>query len=135
MAETIGNIRTNLSSSFYQDGSERDRGERESEIQTKGVLAELIAREYLLKTNYNYTLEPLIEFSGILNPNASDLFINNKNIDIKYGNDNLNVNYKKHNLSSPDFYWFIVPISEVESESYLFESSEALPTINTEGYE
>ena len=132
MAEKIAEIRSHLSSSIYQDGSERDRGDDEIKIQTKGILAELIARECLQSTTHNFSFEPLVEFLNILNPNAPDLILNGKPIDIKHGGRFLNVNHKKHNgWNRPSMYWFIIPHYEgafkhtpLTAKSYMFDSEE-----------
>jgi len=125
IARDISALRTKVSSSIYQDGSERDRGDREGEIQFKGVLCELIAREYMNSKHKHFAFQPLIELLPLLNPYAPDMTWEGKTFDIKWGGKYFNVNYDDHNSSKkPQFYWFIVPISDTEAESYIFSWEE-----------
>ena len=126
IAKNIAEIRGDLSKSIYRDGSEKDRGDRDLEIQTKGILCELIARDYMLKKHKKgFVFTPLIEYLQILKPNDPDLLFKDATFDIKYGSKNLNINYNDHHSKKrPQFYWFIVPISKTEAENYVFKGSD-----------
>ncbi len=125
VANLIGEARSKLSSDIYQDESERDRGDREGETSFKGVLCELIAREYT-KGKGNFFFTPLVEVLGVGDVALPDMMYKGKTYDIKFGGDKyFTVNHKSHNgKKRPDYYWFIRPISETEAESYIFKSEE-----------
>lgn len=105
------------SSSEYK----RDNKERELEIETKGILGELIARYHLETEGKEYEFAQLIAEKPMKEP---DIVMGKAKIDVKASNNthSLMVNENAHlkGKGKIDYYWFIVLLEDGVADWYLY---------------
>ena len=65
ISQKLAVIRSELSSNVYKEGSDKYRGNREHWVSVSGILAELIARHFLVKNNIKYTASPFIDIQPV----------------------------------------------------------------------
>ena len=119
--------RSSLSKDMYKEGKSSYPGDKELLTSFKGLLCELIFREFIKDRSPKETLEfsPLVEHVDIGDIALPDLKISNKTWDIKYGGANsLNVNTKSHANKRPDFYSFIRFINMTKCCIFTFKSQD-----------
>ena len=128
LADELAKLRSKLSEKFYKQGTDKYRGDREHEISKRGILGELIARDYLALRPIKFSAAPLVDV--VPHPTA-DLVVNECRdlIDVKTvkedGPDFL-VNHPAHNNKdkSCDYYWFVKLERNFEASHYLISSSD-----------
>lgn len=100
----------------------RDNKERELEIETKGILGEMIARYHLEETGKTFEVAPLIAEHPL---KEADIVIGKHKIDVKSSHNptELMVNENAHlkGKGKIDFYWFIVLEEDGKAGFYLFK--------------
>ena len=105
------------SNSEYKRGSK----ERELEIETKGLLGELVARYHLELEGKPYTPADLIAEKPL---KEADIVIGKHRIDVKASNNRnmLMVNEKAHlkGKGKMDFYWFIILETHGNAKYFLY---------------
>lgn len=103
----------------------RDNKERELEIETKGILGELVVRYHLERTTTNYLPSPLIAEHPVKD---ADVIIKEFKIDIKASNNpnELMVNENAHlkGKGNIDYYWFVVLREDGEADFYVYSYDE-----------
>lgn len=122
IAEEIGMSRNALNKDNNEKNPRFKRGNKESQVDTTGVIGELIARHYLTNNNQEFKSSRLLDLYPEKN---ADIIIKNKRIDVKTKpinifNDllvNKEAHEKGHNLI--DLYWFICLIDETTAEHYI----------------
>lgn len=101
----LKNTEIRNSKNEYQRGDKQ----RELDIETKGILGELIARYYLEIENIVYQPMPLVSEKPV---KGADIIIGKHRIDVKASNNKstLMVNENAHlkGKGKIDFYWFII---------------------------
>ncbi len=106
----------------------RDNKERELEIETKGILGELIARYHLETEDKTYVPAALIAEKPL---KEADIVIGKHKIDVKASDNTktLMVNEKAHlkGNGKMDFYWFIV-LHKAGYASYFLYSYDEIDT-------
>jgi hypothetical protein len=115
IAEELSLTRSEISKSIYKEGTEYYRGDDEHQISKIGILAELIARNFISEKNFDTRVRfaKMIDIKPVQTPDA-ELFTGEKKtkFDIKgvgIRNKMFAVNYKSHNNEKKkvDMYWFI----------------------------
>ena len=110
IAEQIGYARTVVNQKILDDNPRFDRGEKNTHVDTVGILGELIAMDYLTNKNIHFEMAKLLDFYPSKN---ADFFFKNKKIDVKstfhFPNAHILVNEEAHKkgLNKIDMYWFI----------------------------
>lgn len=101
----LKNTEIRNSKNEYQRGNQQ----RELDIETKGILGELIARYYLEIENIVYQPMPLVSEKPV---KGADIIIGKHRIDVKASNNKstLMVNENAHlkGFGKLDFYWFVI---------------------------
>lgn len=126
IAEEMATLRSKLSADVYHEGSETHRGKQEHEISKLGILAELVAQNFLVENSIPFKSATLVDVQPLPEP---DIVIDGKLIDVKgvkQSTTNLYVNYKAHLNSKKkcDFYWFVKLMPDYTAEHYLVAHSE-----------
>lgn len=103
----------------------RDSKERELEIETKGILGEMVVRYHLEQENTDYTPLPLIEEHPVKD---ADIIIKEFKIDIKASNNpvELMVNENAHlkGKGNIDYYWFVILTEDGVADFYVYTYDE-----------
>ena len=127
VAHKLAKIRSELSSNVYKEGSEKYRGDKEHWVSVTGILAELVARHYLVQNNIKYKATPFIDIQPI--PDA-DLILEypdvNFYIDVKGVPKQVNefrVNYDAHKNEDKlvTHYWFVKFLGNQKANLTFFE--------------
>lgn len=124
LADELAYTRSKISANIYHKNSMTYRGNKEHEISKKGILGELIARDFLNERNIPHKTTPIIDLKPIVEP---DIYIDKKGLDVKTvtkGSQILSVNFESHNNISkrPNFYWF-VQLEDQNIASHFFVKS------------
>ena len=123
LAKELALLRTEMSKSYYKQGSETYRGSRENEISTLGILSELIARHYLDERATKYKAAPIVWTKPMPEP---DIKIDITTMDIKgMKKDGIfMINHSAHNNTDkkPHWYWFIHPKDDYTATHYITHS-------------
>jgi hypothetical protein len=112
LADELATSRSNISASVYKQGTAKFRGDREGEISSLGIKAELMVR-YVLWQDPNtcsISFSPMIDVKPIV---GADMVHNGETYDIKGAQKDkgyLMVNYDAHNNPRKicDWYIFVV---------------------------
>ncbi len=124
IAEQIGYARTVVSQKILDDNPRFDRGEKNTHVDTVGILGELIAMDYLTNKNIHFEMAKLLDFYPSKN---ADFFFKNKKIDVKstfhFPNAHILVNEEAHKkgLNKIDMYWFIYILDKKNAEFYFID--------------
>ena len=119
IAEQIGYARTVVNQKILDDNPRFDRGEKNTHVDTVGILGELIAMDYLTNKNIHFEMAKLLDFYPSKN---ADFFFKNKKIDVKstfhFPNAHILVNEEAHKkgLNKIDMYWFIYILDKKNAE-------------------
>lgn len=126
IAEEIGNARAILN----EDKNKKkhyNRGEKQTHVDTIGVLGELIAIDYLTNNNIEFEIVDLVTKKPTYDP---DIKINETGIDIKttkhFNGAHILVNELSHikGKHKVDKYWFIYITDETTAEFYKCDYDE-----------
>jgi len=124
IAEQIGYARTVVNQKILDDNPRFDRGEKNTHVDTVGILGELIAMDYLTNKNIHFEMAKLLDFYPSKN---ADFFFKNKKIDVKstfhFPNAHILVNEEAHKkgLNKIDMYWFIYILDKKNAEFYFID--------------
>jgi len=118
LSDELAKVRSMLSADVYNKNTEKYRGDKEHEIQSLGIFAELVARHVLDNNKgVKYKAAPLIEARPVVEADIIMQGIDEYNyIDVKGVRSNgntLRVNYKAHNNHNKKVthYLFIQPLN------------------------
>ena len=124
LSKELGVLRSKMSKNYYNEGSEKYRGEDENKISSLGVLGELIARYDLSERNIPFKSTTLVADKPLAEPDIY-LLVEKISIDVKgvgFFTKELRVNTKAHNNPDKrvDKYWFIkIDSYKANANSYL----------------
>jgi|TARA_R110001632_G_scaffold110088_1_gene220528 hypothetical protein len=124
IAEQIGYARTVVNQKILDDNPRFDRGEKNTHVDTVGILGELIAMDYLTNKNIHFEMAKLLDFYPSKN---ADFVFKNKKIDVKstfhFPNAHILVNEEAHKkgLDKIDMYWFIYILDKKNAEFYFVD--------------
>tara|TARA_R100000458_G_scaffold42263_1_gene40106 strand:+ start:3903 stop:4415 length:513 start_codon:yes stop_codon:yes gene_type:complete len=123
VAKDLASLRTALSKDVYKEGTEKHRGKDEEAISYLGILAEMVARNFLIVGEVEHTAALLVDLKPVVEPDI--VLFDGKTIDVKgvkpYSK-RFYVNKKAHdNIDKKcDFYWFVLLMNfEVAAEHYI----------------
>ena len=123
LADELALLRSELSKNYYTADTETYRGDREHEISKRGILAELISRNYLDERNTKYKAAPIVWIKPLPEP---DIKIDITTFDVKgMKKDNIfMINHKAHNNpdKKPNWYWFVYPRIDYTATHYIVNS-------------
>ena len=110
IARELAELRSKMSEKYYSKGTEKFRGDKEIAISYLGILAELVARDYLTDKNISFQAAKLVDFIPVPEPDI--VLYDGMRLDVKGVKTNSTqffVNYKAHQNSEKicDFYWFV----------------------------
>lgn len=122
IAEEIGMSRNTLNKDNNEKNPRFKRGNKENQVDTIGVIGELIARHFLTNNNQEFKASRLLDLYPEKN---ADIIIENKRIDVKTKPITLftdllvnkEAHEKGHNVI--DLYWFICLVDENTAEHYV----------------
>tara|TARA_R110000868_G_scaffold348392_5_gene609444 strand:+ start:118 stop:606 length:489 start_codon:yes stop_codon:yes gene_type:complete len=124
IAEQIGYARTVVNQKILDDNPRFDRGEKNTHVDTVGILGELIAMDYLTNKKIRFEMAKLLDFYPSKN---ADFVFKNKKIDVKstfhFPNAHILVNEEAHKkgLDKIDMYWFIYILDKKNAEFYFVD--------------
>jgi len=124
IAEQIGYARGVMNKDNNKINTRFDRGIKNKQVDTLGVLGELIVAEYLTQKDINFKLANLLDFKSSKNP---DFTLKGKRIDIKtnkytkYSHLLVNEEAHKKGLNKIDLYWFVYVLNETTAEFYFVD--------------
>ena len=127
IAEQIGYARTVVNQKILDDNPRFDRGEKNTHVDTVGILGELIAMDYLTNKNIRFEMAKLLDFYPSKN---ADFVFKNKKIDVKstfhFPNAHILVNEEAHKkgLDKIDMYWFIYILDKKNAEFYFVDYND-----------
>lgn len=127
IAEEIGHARGVMNSDNNKIKTKYDRGDKNSHVDTLGVIGELIVIEYLTQNNKEFNLSSLLDSRSSKNP---DIVVNNKRIDIKsnmhskYSHLLVNEEAHKKGFGKIDLYWFVYILDESTAEFYFVDYND-----------
>jgi len=127
IAEQIGQARNVMNKENNKINKRFDRGEKNSHVDTLGVLGELITIDYLTSINQQFKIANLLDFKSSKNP---DFILKNKNIDVKtnknskYSHLLVNEEAHKKGLNKIDLYWFVYVLDNENSEFYFVDYND-----------
>lgn len=127
IAEQIGYARTVVNQKILDDNPRFDRGEKNTHVDTVGILGELIAMDYLTNKNIHFEMAKLLDFYPSKN---ADFVFKNKKIDVKstfhFPNAHILVNEEAHKkgLDKIDMYWFIYILDKKNAEFYFVDYND-----------
>ena len=113
-----------MNQKILDDNPRFDRGEKNTHVDTVGILGELIAMDYLTNKNIHFEMAKLLDFYPSKN---ADFFFKNKKIDVKstfhFPNAHILVNEEAHKkgLNKIDMYWFIYILDKKNAEFYFID--------------
>ena len=121
LSKELSLLRTKLSKDVYKEGTDTFRGKQESSISQLGILAELIAQNFITDLEIKYQSAPLIDLSPVVDCDIKmDVYATPYLIDVKgvkKEETNLRVNFNSHNNKNKEIthYLFIHIISTTEA--------------------
>tara|TARA_R110000744_G_scaffold54622_2_gene115880 strand:- start:2937 stop:3431 length:495 start_codon:yes stop_codon:yes gene_type:complete len=124
ISEQIGYARSIINKNILEKNPRFDRGDKNTHVDTIGILGELIAVDYLTNKNIEFQMTKLLDLYPSKN---ADIIFRNKRIDIKstlhFNNAHLLVNKEAHEkgLNKIDKYWFIYILNKTEAEFYFVD--------------
>lgn len=127
IAEQIGYARNVVNQKILDNNPRFDRGEKNTHVDTVGILGELIAMDYLTNKDIDFEMAKLLDFYPSKTP---DFIIRNKKIDVKstyhFPNAHILVNEEAHNkgLDKIDMYWFIYILDKKNAEFYFVDYND-----------
>ena len=119
ISEQIGYARSVVNSANLNYKERFDRGEKNSHVDTIGILGELIALDYLTRKNISFKMAKLIDHYPSKN---ADFIVGKNRIDIKCSKkskyNTFLVNKEAHHkgINVIDKYWFIYILDETKAE-------------------
>lgn len=129
IADELARLRSKLSATVYKKGTDKYRGSQEHEISKLGIIAELIAQDFLSNKKVKFKSAPLVDVEPCPEPDIVVESLENTRYDVKAlksTTDELRVNYDAHNNKDKkvEFYWFIKIFKDSTAEHYIISSSE-----------
>jgi len=127
ISEQIGHARGVMNYDNNIVNKRFDRGNKNSHVDTLGILGELIVMDYLINKNIKYNVANLLDFKSTKNP---DFILNGKRIDVKtnkhskYSHLLVNEEAHKKGLNKIDLYWFVYVVDETNVEFYFVKYNE-----------
>jgi len=124
IAEQLGAARNVMNKENNKINTRFDRGEKNSHVDTLGILGELIVIDYLTNINQPFDVTNLLDFKSSKNP---DFIIKNKKIDVKtnqhskYSHLLVNEEAHKKGLNKIDMYWFVYILDKTTAEFYFVD--------------
>ena len=124
IAEQLGAARNVMNKENNKINTRFDRGEKNSHVDTLGILGELIVIDYLTNINQPFDVTNLLDFKSSKN---SDFIIKNKKIDVKtnqhskYSHLLVNEEAHKKGLNKIDMYWFVYILDKTTAEFYFVD--------------
>lgn len=130
LADEIATLRSEMSKDVYKKGTEKYRGDREHEISVKGILGELIARDYLSLRPIKYKATRLVDFKPLVEPDIILLDVpHSPNIDVKCAKEGattfyINKGAYENTEKKIDVYWFVKLERNCEASHYVVLDEE-----------
>ncbi len=126
LSKELSLLRSKLSEDVYKEGTSKYRGSQEEKISQLGMLAELIAQNYLTEQDKSYQSAPLVDLSPVV---GCDIEMEEYKIDVKgvkKEDNKLRVNYEAHTNLEKDIshYLFVQVISSSEARYKWFSVQE-----------
>jgi len=122
VARELAELRSKLSADVYNANTEKYRGSQEKEVSYLGILAELVAQNYLIESEIPFTSAMLVDTKPLPEPDI--VLKSGEKLDVKGVKPTatqLWVNHKAHLNSSKncDFYWFVKLRANYTASHYL----------------
>ena len=127
IAEQIGFARNVMNKENNKINTRFDRGEKNTQVDTLGVLGELIAIDYLTSINQSFEVAKLLDFKSSKKP---DFILKNRKIDVKtnkhskYSHLLVNEEAHKKGINKIDLYWFIYILDQTTAEFYFVDYND-----------
>ena len=119
LSKELSVLRSKLSENIYKEGTEKYRGDKEEKISQLGVLAELIAQNYLTETELHFTSAPIVDTAPVVECDIrmDDYLIDVKGVKTK--DTKLRVNYDAHNNSDKQItHYLFIHITSSDKARY-----------------
>lgn len=130
LADELAFLRSKMSKDVYKKGTDKYRGEREQEISSRGIIGELIARDYLSLRPVRYSAAKLVDFKPLVEPDIiMQTDIGMAKIDVKCSKIEatsfmINQSAHENEKKQMDFYWFVKLEPNFEASHYLVKDTE-----------
>jgi len=127
IAKQIGNARTIVNKELLIKNPRYDRGEKNENVDTIGILGELIVLEYLTQIKQEFEMVKLLDFYP---SKTADFVVKGKRIDVKTSEKSkyltLLVNEEAHKkgFDEIDWYWFVYILNKNTAEFYFSNYNE-----------
>ena len=121
IAKDIGYGRNVMNQENNKINTRFDRGVKNEDVDTLGILGELIVIDYLTINNVYFEFNRLLDFSS---SKSADVIVKEKRIDIKtnkhskYSHLLVNEEAHKKGLNEIDMYWFVYVLDQENAEFY-----------------
>ena len=130
LADELATLRSEMSKDVYKEGTEKFRGDREHEISVRGIMGELIARDYLSYRPIKYKATRLVDFKPLVEPDIILLDVpHSPNIDVKCAKEEsktfyINKDAFENAEKNIDLYWFVKLERNFEASHYVVYGNE-----------
>ena len=130
LADELAKLRSKMSKDVYKKGTEKYRGNREHEISARGIMGELIARDYLSYRPIKYKAAALVDFKPLVEPDIVLLDVpHSPNIDVKCAKEDATMFYVNEGAFNNtdkkiDIYWFVKLEKNFQASHYVVYDKE-----------
>ena len=130
LSKELAILRSEMSKDVYKKGTDKYRGERELEISARGILGELIARDYLSLRPIRFKVAKLVDFKPLVEPDIILLDVpHSPNIDVKCAKQDsktfyINKDAFENAEKNIDIYWFVKLERNYEASHYVVYGKE-----------